>query len=82
MLSQLICLIDGAGYLVGGGDCWDCGDDQASQVQSLFLRYWAAFKIPEHEGSSAMTSYQPNRDLLPNNIMYYIVKIIMESIAI
>ena len=48
MLSSLICLVRGAGDLVGGGDCWDCGAEQASQVQSLFLRYWAAFKIPEH----------------------------------
>ena len=50
MLSSLICLVGGAGAgdLVGGGDYWDCGTDQASQVQSLFLRYWAAFKIPEH----------------------------------
>ena len=45
MLSSLICLVGGAGDLVGDGDCWD---EQASQVQSLFLRYWAAFRIPEH----------------------------------
>ena len=36
MLSSLICLLGGAGagagYLVGGGDCWDCGAEQASQV--------------------------------------------------
>ena len=37
MLSSLICLVGGAGDLVGGGDCWDCGVKQASQVQSLFL---------------------------------------------
>ena len=50
MLSSLICLVGGAeaGDLVGGGDCWDCGAEQASQVQSPFLRYWAAFKIPGH----------------------------------
>ena len=42
VLSLLICLVGGAGDLVGGGDCWDCGAEQASQVQSLFLRYWAA----------------------------------------
>ena len=30
MLSSLICLVGGAGDLVGGGDCWDCGADQAS----------------------------------------------------
>ena len=48
VLSSLICLVGGAGDLVGGGDCWDCGVEQASQVQSLFLLYWAAFKIPEH----------------------------------
>ena len=48
MLSSLICLVGGAGDLVCGGDCWDCRTEQALQVQSLFLRYWAAFKIPEH----------------------------------
>ena len=48
MLSSLFCLVGGAGDLVGGGDCWDYGVEQGSQVQSLFLRYWAAFKIPEH----------------------------------
>ena len=48
VLSSLICLVGGVGDLVGGGDCWECGAKQASQVQSLFLRYWAAFKIPEH----------------------------------
>ena len=37
VLSSLICLVGGAGYLVGGGDCWDCGAEQASQVQSFFL---------------------------------------------
>ena len=25
VLSSLICLVGGAGDLVGGGDCWDCG---------------------------------------------------------
>ena len=49
MLSSMICLVGGAGDLVGGGDCWDCG---AEQVQSLFLLYWAAFKIPEHFAST------------------------------
>ena len=48
MLSSLICTVGGAGDPVGGGDCWDGGAAQVSQVQSLFLRYWAAFKIPEH----------------------------------
>ena len=48
MLSSLICSVGGAGDLVGGGDCWDGGAEQASQGQALFLRYWAAFKIPEH----------------------------------
>ena len=32
MLSSLICLVGGAGDLVGGGDCWDCGAKQASFV--------------------------------------------------
>ena len=48
VLSSLICLVGGAGDLVGGGDCWDCGAEQTSQVQSHFLRYWAVFKIPEY----------------------------------
>ena len=49
VLSPLICSVGGAGDRVGGGDCWDDGAEQVSQVQSLFLRYWAAFnKIPEH----------------------------------
>ena len=48
MLSSLICTVGGAGDPVGGGDCWDGGAAQVLQVQSLFLRYWAAFKIPEH----------------------------------
>ena len=43
MLSSLICTVGGAGDPVGGGDCWDGGAEQVSQVQSLFLRYWAAF---------------------------------------
>ena len=33
MLSSLICLVGGAGDLVGGGDCRDCGAEQALQVQ-------------------------------------------------
>ena len=37
MLSSLICLVGGAGDLVGGGDCWDCGGEQVSEVLSLFL---------------------------------------------
>ena len=48
VLSSLICSVGGAGDLVGGGDYWDCGAEQASKVLSLFLRYWAAFMIPEH----------------------------------
>ena len=48
MLALMICSVCGAGDRVGGGDCWDDGAEQVSQVQSLFLRYWAAFKIPEH----------------------------------
>ena len=39
VLSSLICLVGGAGDLVGGGDCWDGGAEQASLVQSLFLLY-------------------------------------------
>ena len=48
VLSSLICSVGRAADILGGGDCWDDGADQVSQVQSLFLRYWAAFKIPEH----------------------------------
>ena len=48
VLSSLICSVGGAGDRVGGGDCWDDGAEQVSQVQKKFLRYWAAFKIPEH----------------------------------
>ena len=58
VLSSLICSADGAG--VGGGegddagesgggvDCWIFEAEQGSQVQSLFLRYCAAFQSPEH----------------------------------
>ena len=48
VLSLLICSVVGAGDRVGGGDCWNDGAEQVSQVKSLFLRYWAAFKIPEN----------------------------------
>ena len=48
MLSSLICTVGGAGDPVGGGDCWDGGAEQVSQVQSLFLRYWAAFMVRAH----------------------------------
>ena len=50
VLSSLICSADGAG--VGGGeggggvDCSVFEAEQGSQVQSLFLRYCAAFKSP------------------------------------
>ena len=50
--SQLICSAEGSG--VGGGeggggvDCWVFETKQGSQVLSLFLRYCAAFKSPEH----------------------------------
>ena len=49
VLSSLICSADGAvigdGEGGGGVDCWVF---EGSQVQSLFLRYCAAFKSPEH----------------------------------
>ena len=51
VLSSLICSADGAGVEDGeggGGDCWVFEAEQGSQVQSLFLRYCAAFKSPEH----------------------------------
>ena len=48
MLSSLICSVGGARDRVGGGYCPDDGVEQVSQIQSLFLRYCAAFKIPEH----------------------------------
>ena len=47
MLSSLICLADGAG-VGSGGDCWVFEAKQGSQVQSLLLRYCAAFKSREH----------------------------------
>ena len=51
MLSSLICSVDGAGVGDGDGgggiDCWVFEAEQGSQVQSLFLRYCAAFKSPE-----------------------------------
>ena len=33
MLSSLICSVGGAGDRVGGGDFWDDGAKQVSQVQ-------------------------------------------------
>ena len=51
VLSSLICSADGAGVRDGEGgggvDYWVC-EVQGSQVQSLFNRYCAAFKSPEH----------------------------------
>ena len=37
VLSSLICSVGGAGDIcgVGGGDCWDGGAEQVSQVSSL-----------------------------------------------
>ena len=49
VLSSLICSADGAG--VGGGengDCWVVEFEDGSQVQSLLLRYCAAFRSQEH----------------------------------
>ena len=46
VLSSQIRSVGGAGDRVGAGDCWDDGAEQMSQIQSLVLRYWAAFKIP------------------------------------
>ena len=52
VLSSLIYSADGAGVgdSEGGGrfDGWVFEAEQGSQVQSLFLRYCAAFKSPEH----------------------------------
>ena len=49
MLLSLMCSEDGAGVWGGGEvDCWVFEAEQGSQVQSLFLRYCAAFKSPEH----------------------------------
>ena len=48
VLSSLICSADGAGVGGGGVDCWVYEAKQGSQVQSLFLRYCAAFKSLEH----------------------------------
>ena len=33
MLSSVICSVSGVGDKVGGGDCWDDGAEQVSQVQ-------------------------------------------------
>ena len=51
VLSSLIYSADGAGVGDGEGggvDCWVFEAEQGSQVPSLFLRYCAAFKSPEH----------------------------------
>ena len=52
VLSSLICSADGAGVgdgeAGGGVGCWVFEAEQGSQVQSLFIRYCAAFKSPEH----------------------------------
>ena len=52
VLSSLICSADGTGVGDGGGGggvgCCVFEAEQGSQVQSLFLRYCAAFKSPEH----------------------------------
>ena len=52
VLSSLICSVGrsgiGGGEGVGGGDYWDGVTEHVSQVQSLFIRYCAAFKSPEH----------------------------------
>ena len=52
LLSSLICSADGAGVGDGKGgggvDYWVFEAEHGSQVQSLFLRYCAAFKSPEH----------------------------------
>ena len=50
VLSPLICSSDeaGVGDGEGGVGCWVFEAEQGSQVQSLFLRYCAAFKSPEH----------------------------------
>ena len=50
--SSLICSADGEELEVvrggGGVNCWILEAEQGSQVQSIFLRYCAAFKSPEH----------------------------------
>ena len=52
VLSSLICSADGPGVVDGEGgvvvDCWVFEAEQGLQVQSLFIRYSAAFKGPEH----------------------------------
>ena len=52
VMPSLICSADGAGVGdVEGGDgvdCWVFEAEQGTQVQSLFLRYCAGFKSPEH----------------------------------
>ena len=52
VLSPLICSADGTGVGEGEGGvgvgCLFFEAEQGSQVQSLFIRYCAAFKSPEH----------------------------------
>ena len=52
MLLSLICSVDKSGDICGegvdGGDSCDGRAEQVSQVQSLFLRYCAAFNSPEN----------------------------------
>ena len=52
VLSSLICSAAGSGFGdgegCGGVVCWVLEAEQGSQVQSLFLRYCAVFKSPEH----------------------------------
>ena len=52
VLSSLICSADGTGVVDGEGgggvDCWVFEAEQGSRVQSLFIRYCAAFKSPKH----------------------------------
>ena len=48
VLSSLISSADGAGVEDGGVYCWVFEAEQGLQAQSLFIRYCAAFKSPEH----------------------------------
>ena len=51
VLSSLFCSVgeawDRVSVGVGGGDCWDDGPSRCRRANH-FLRYWVAFKIPEH----------------------------------
>ena len=74
MLSSLICSADGEGVGVGEGggvvDWWVFEAEQGSQIQSLFIRYCAAFLRVRNishapiQKSGAPVAYSSTGDLL------------------